>query len=361
MRATILLFQFGDLGDTLLTIPAIRAIRNRHAGACLVLLAKPQCAAQVEALGLVDAVVPIDKHAFDRISSLLALRPMLASIRLLWSLRRMRPTTIVVFHHLATRWGAFKFALLALASGAPRRVGLNNGRGWFLTASIEDKGFGQRHEVEYWLDVAGLLDARGEPSLEIAIPDADRRQAHRLLSEQGLDNQTLVALHAGTGWYGPGRRWSAERFAEVAHLLHRRAAVRCVLVGSSQDAEPSASVMNAGPDNLVSLVGRTTVGELAAVLERCTLLIANDGGVGHVASAVKTPVVSIFGPSNDRAWRPLTGQVVAADLPCRPCFYRDFQTGLPAGCATRECLQLVTPDDVLRATLSRLPDHATVA
>jgi ADP-heptose:LPS heptosyltransferase len=105
------------------------------------------------------------------------------------------------------------------------------------------------------------------------------------------------------------------------------------------------------------VVGRTTPRVLAAVLERCDLLLANDGGVAHVAATVQTPTVAVFGPSNDAAWRPLGAHVVAADIPCRPCFYRDFQIGLRGGCATRECLALVSPTQVAARALAILEDH----
>lgn len=100
---------------------------------------------------------------------------------------------------------------------------------------------------------------------------------------------------------------------------------------------------------ILDLVGRTSVGELAAVLQRCALLIANDSGVGHLAAAVGIQVISIFGPSNDDAYRPLTAKVVSVDLPCRPCLYRDFERGLPTGCESRRCMELVTPSMVAAA------------
>jgi ADP-heptose:LPS heptosyltransferase len=79
-----------------------------------------------------------------------------------------------------------------------------------------------------------------------------------------------------------------------------------------------------------------------------------------MAAAVGTPVVTVFGPSNDRAWRPLTGRVVAADLPCRPCFYRDFQTGFREGIPPRDCLALVTPRMVARVVLQVLDERQLV-
>lgn len=347
MQRRIILLLFGDLGDTLLTVPAIRAIRRRYPEARLTLLSKELPAHIVEQLGLVDRSIVVEKHVFDRPSSLLTPRSWLTLARLWLTLRRERPDTAVLFHHLVTRWGALKFGLLSLASGADRRVGIDNGRGWFLTEAVLDRGFGDRHEAQYFLDVAALLDAPGSLDLEAPVADLDRLQA-RTLIPVGTEGP-LIALHPGTGWYGPGRRWSVQSFIAAARLCLERFGGTCVIVGTEVEGADAAAVAEALGDRAINLVGRTTVGELGAVLERCAVTVANDGGVAHLSAAVGTPVVAVFGPSNDRAWRPLLGTVVAADIACRPCFYRGFERGLPQGCATRECLALVTPEMVTRA------------
>jgi heptosyltransferase-2 len=279
-------------------------------------------------------------------------------IRLWMRLRRERADTAILFHHLVTRWGALKFALLSLASGANRRVGIDNGRGWFLTDSVRDRGFGDRHEAQYFLDVARLLGAEGTLDLEAPVSDEDRRRASRLLN--GAGRGPLIALHPGTGWYGPGRRWPVQSFIRVAELCLDRVGGTYVIVGTSAEATEARVVTESLGDRAVNLVGLTSVGELGAVLERCTVTIANDGGVAHLSAAVGTPVVAVFGPSNDRAWRPLLGTVVASDLACRPCFYRGFERGLPAGCATRECLALVSPRSVADAVLPYVERSAAV-
>jgi heptosyltransferase-2 len=355
MPQTILVFLFGDLGDTVLTVPAVRSIRQRYPAARVVLVGKAVAAEFLTGLGVVDEAIEVDKHAFDRISSLANPVAVLRLAHLLVRLRRERADTVVLFHHLVTRWGALKFALLALASGAWTRIGLDNGRGWFLTARVRDRGFGARHEAEYWMEVVSLLDARGELALSAPISAQDRRRACELLAGVGPPARTLIGIHAGTGWYGPGRLWHASGFARAAELILADApAVHFLILGTDSDRHASAPVLDRLGRNANDLVDRTSVGELAAVLQRCALVLANDGGVAQLASAVGTPVVTVFGPSNDAAWRPLNSTVVSADLPCRPCFYRGFERGLPRGCATRECLDLVTPASVARAACAIL-------
>jgi len=357
MPETLLILLFGDLGDTILTVPAIRALRERYPHSRVLLLCKAATGRVVRDLALVDEIVAVDKHLFDRPASLLNPRALFALLRLMRSLRRERIDTVVIFHHLVTRWGTLKYALLSLATGARRRVGLDNGRGWFLTQAVQDKGFGDRHESEYWMDVSGLLGARGPLSLEFPVGDADRASAQRKLAHKGIGGEQLLAVHPGTGWYGPGRRWAPERFAAAVSLILEKRSMRCVVLGTEEDVEAATRVLDLLGEQAVSLVNETPLGELGAVLEGCSLLLANDGGVAHVSAAVGTPVIAIFGPSNDRAWRPLQGTVVAADITCRPCFYRDFERGLPNGCATRECLALVTPRMVAGAALALLAEQ----
>lgn len=359
MTESILILAFGDLGDIILTIPAIRALRRRYPDRHIVLLAKQMPGGLVAGLRLVDELIPVEKHLFDRPTAVVRPAALLALARLLWSLRRRHIATVVVFHHLVTTWGAFKYALLSLATGAHSRVGLDNGRGWFLTAAVEDRGFGVRHEAEYLLDVAALLDAPGTLDLELPVRPSDRQAARRKLADKGIQGR-FIAVHPGTGWYGPGRQWPARSFAAAAARIMEREPVRCVVVGTEQDREAAADLVAAMGVSAASLVGETTVLELAAILEVTELLLANDGGVAHVAAAVGTPVVAVFGPSNDRAWRSLTATVVASDIPCRPCFYRDLERGLPGGCATRECLSLVTPRRVADAALEILADRVVV-
>jgi ADP-heptose:LPS heptosyltransferase len=354
MPHTILVLLFGDLGDTLLAVPALRAVRRKYPQSKLLVMAKASPGRYMRDLGLADDVVDVDKHALDRLRSLA--NPMTAArlLGLTRRLRRQRIDELLIFQHLTTRWGSLKYALVSLAAGAPVRAGLDNGRGWFLTHRVLDRGFGATHESQYWLQVAALVGAEGEAVLEVAISDDDQRDASMLLREAGVRSGRILAIHPGVGWYGPGRQWGPSRFAEAAGLLLQRCTMDCVLVGTEIDREAAAVVATQMGTKVRNLVGRTTIGQLAAVLQRCDLLLSNDGGVAHLAAAVQIPTLTIFGPSNDAAWRPLGGEVISSDVPCRPCFYRDFGIGLRNGCATRECLSLITPAAVAERALALL-------
>ena len=151
------------------------------------------------------------------------------------------------------------------------------------------------------------------------------------------------------------RRWAPERFAQLADTLYTDVGGQLLLVGGAEEAALHAQILgmmgSAMPAR--SLAGRGSVKVTAAVLELADLFIGNDAGPMHLAAAVGTPTVAIFGLSNWQAWGPYTGNVpgrralvVKLDLPCMPCFYSGHLLGTPEGCATRDCLAMLGVDPV---------------
>ncbi|MBL8130990.1 MAG: WecB/TagA/CpsF family glycosyltransferase [Anaerolineae bacterium] len=348
----ILVVQLADIGDLVLSTPALAALRAAHPTDHLALLTTRHAAPILEGAGLVDELLLFDKHAFDRLSALARPRNLAAAVRLTARLRRRRYDAIVFLHHFSTRFGALKFAALAWSAASPRRLGLENGRGFFLTERIPDEGFGAKHQAQYWLDLMGLLGADPAPRpARIGVPDA----AHLLPRSA----RPRIALHAGSGGYSPARRWDPVRFAEVADRLIEQRDAEIVLVGGKGD--DSAAVRAAMRHAPLDLTGGTTLSELSAVLGGCDLFIGADSGVMHIAAAAGAPVLAIFGPSNAAAWSPWTpggrSAVVRSAPACSPCSYVGVGVGAREGCAARTCMRLVTVDQVTLAAV-RLLDSA---
>jgi ADP-heptose:LPS heptosyltransferase len=349
--ARILVVKLATLGDLLTTTPALRALHTSFPSAHVGVLTTPGHAAALRGLDSYDEVITFDKYAFDRPGD--ALRGVPAALEFGRELRDGAWDTLVLLHHLTTTFGVAKYAALSFASGARRRVGLDNGRGgWFLTEAAVDRGFGWRHEVDYWLDVVGVLGARhpGQPRLELCLTGADAAWA------EGHVPSGRVLVVPGSGAYSLARRWAPERFAAVGRaLLERHGLQPLVLSGLAPDEQALAREVadRIGPGAEVAPAAPTPQA-LGALVQRCRLVVANDGGVVHVATAVGTPVVAIFGPSNDRAWGPYPPdeaghQVVREQLACAPCIHRGHSFGTPQGCPARTCLALVGPDHVLAA------------
>jgi len=217
--------------------------------------------------------------------------------------------------------------------------------------------------VDYWLEVVGLLGARhpGLPRLELCVAPDDQAWA------AGRIPPSTVLLVPGSGAYSRARRWSPERFVEVGRALYERHGMQpVVLSGLAPDEAALAQRVAADIGTAAQVVPAAPSPQtLGALVQRCRLVVANDGGVVHVATAVGTPVVAIFGPSNDRAWGPYPPgqaghQVVREQLACAPCIHRGHDFGTPQGCPARTCLALVESDHVVFAAERALGVAETV-
>ncbi len=368
LPSCLLVVKLSDIGDVLTATPALRALRQSFPQAVIDVLVPPHSAPVLEGSPLVDEVIVFDKFCYDR--PFQALRPgnVLDAFRLGRELRQRHYDHLVILHHLTTRWGVIKYALLALVCGAKRRIGLDNGRGWFLTDKVPDNGFGHKHEVEYCLEVVGKIGAATDDRrLEIPISAADEAFARRQVPD---GRGPTVIIHPGSGGFDLSRRWSAAGFAQVADALAERYGASIILIGKEHDGvERVVSLMQAEPLNLAE---KTTLKQLAALLRGSDLFIGADSGVMHIAVAAGVPLVAIFGPSNYAAWGPWlereegeesplssgvegvklerkgNGVVVRADLPCCPCSYVGFAVGGRQDCQAR-CMEAITPGLVLRA------------
>jgi exopolysaccharide biosynthesis WecB/TagA/CpsF family protein len=354
MSERILLVQLADIGDLVLTTPALAALRAARPAAHLALLTTRHSAPVLPA-GLVDEIIPFDKHTFDRPRALLKPDNLREALGLAGRLRRGHYDTVVFFHHFTTRFGALKFASLAFSSGARRRVGLDNGNAPFLTDRIPDEGFGARHQAQYWLDLVGLLgaDTTARPA-QVAVAQGPGAVPAPLKAK--APGSIRIALHPGSGGYSLARRWEPTKFAAVADALAMEFNAQVVLLGTADDNVDDVRVaMRAKP---VDMTGRTTLAQLAAVLKTCDLYIGADSGVMHIAAAVGIPVVAVFGPSNPDAWRPWTpggrSAVVTSDAACSPCSYVGHSIGLRDGCAARSCMQMISAGRVVKAARALL-------
>ena len=339
----ILIVKLADIGDVITATPALAALRQRFPAAQIDLLTTPAAAAALPA-GLVDRVLTAPRSLARRPGELPAL------LRLLASLRRTRYDAALFLHHLTLGAGVAKYRLLAAATGAPLLLGLDNGKGGWLTHRVPDEGFGAWHEVEYWLQVVELLGAQtSDARLRPCYSATDLAAVEPLLA--GLGPGPRVAIHPGSGGYAPARRWEPAKWAAVADALIQRCGAQIILVGAPSDNVDAVQAAMAGPAR--NLAGQTTLPQLAAVLAQCDLFLGADSGVMHLAASVDLPVVALFGPSNHLAWGPWTPEnpstVVRLGLRCSPCSYVGHNVGARNGCWHRSCMADLQPEQVLAA------------
>jgi len=233
-------------------------------------------------------------------------------------------------------------AVMAWLARIPVRVGARvAGRGLFLTHSCADAG---GHETSRYMRPLALVApvdvARHDTSTYFWHDEGDREFADDLFAEAGLTGP-VVGMHLATTW--PTKRWAPERFAAVARSLVESGA-RVIITGVVSD-EPlrDAFLRDARGLRVVDAVGRCDLFQLAALIERCDAYVTADSGPMHIAAAVGTPVVALFGPTSPERHGPVGAGhgIVQASLPCMPCYRR--------GCKLRDknlCMESIVSDEV---------------
>ncbi len=370
----ILLVQLADIGDLVLTTPALSALREALPAAHLTLLTTRPAAPIVDGADLVDEIVTLDQSALNRATAFF-------SPINLWRVFALgHYDTVVYFHHFTIKLGTLKYALIGLATQAQRRIGLDNGNGWFLTERLPDEGFGAKHQAQYWLDLVGLLgaDSRPRPALVERVPYpylyGNKSQGFGPIFKLTPKALELIAairkfygqsgwhivLHAGSGAYSHARRWEPEKFAQVADHLVRDYNANVVLVGGRGD--DSSDVKQEMTADVLDLTGVTSLPNLADVIAKADLFIGAESGVMHIAAAVGTPVLAIFGPGNPDAWGPWNPDgsltVLRSAPECSPCSYVGHGVGLRDGCPARTCMRMVTVAQVVDAARRILDGEA---
>ena len=370
--AHILVVKLAGIGDLLLATPALQALHETYPQARIDLLVAPEAADLLKGWDVLHNIIVLNKYLFDSPKQFITHPQSLRPLADLWqTLHAGKYDAVLLLHHLTLRFGRLKHQVLMRASGAKWRVGLDNGHGWFLNVRVQDDGFGAKHEAEYSMSIAEAVGAKVQHKhLIIPLSDAERAQARQLVFQNTPEDtisRPIIAMHPGSGGYSTARRWDPERFAQLADTLHRDTGAQLLLMGGPEEAElhERITAMMQSDMPVRSLAGKGTIKVATAVLELVDLFIGNDAGLMHLAAAVDTPIVAIFGLSNQKAWGPYTGEknskraiIVSLDLPCMPCFYRGHELGTPEGCATRDCLASLGVDPVATAARHMLREHA---
>jgi heptosyltransferase II len=333
-----LVIQTSFLGDTVLTTPLLAQLANRGP---VDVVTTPASAALLANHPAVRAVIVYDKRGGDRgIRGLLRLA------------RRLRASRYDV---ALLAQGSWRSAVLALLAGIPSRIGFTSSTGrWLYTKRVP-----YRDDLHHAARLLMLARPNGrEPLPEelrptLAPGDAERSAVNALLAQHAVQpGQALVALAPGSVW--ATKRWPY--YPELARLLASRA--RLVVIGSGADA-PFAQAILAAEPSAIDATGRLSLLASAELIGRCGVVVTNDSAPLHLASAMGTPTVAIFGPTVPGfGFGPLSprASVVGRDtLPCRPCdrhgpqrcplgHHRCMRDILPALVAERALTLLLTPD-----------------
>ena len=297
----ILLIRLSSLGDIVLTTPAIRAVRTNFPNAYIAMLVAKQSADTLRENPHLDEIITFDRLAKDKDTG-----EMWRTVRLL----RERKFTLAI--DLQRK---FRTEMLMYLSGATERVG----KGWFCTVHVFERG--NKHATEHYFD---LLHAVGIPAedrkLELFLAESERGDALQRLKTAGVVDAGLkVGLFPGAGW--KLREWMPERFAAIGDRLVQHFNADVLIFGGEKETELVHTVANLMHTRAIPFAGNLQVRQLAACIEQCDLFLTNDTGPMHIAAAVGTPTVSLFGPGNHIRFQPLGAlhQTIRHDVPCSPC------------------------------------------
>ena len=331
----ILIRAVNWLGDAVMTIPAIGAVRTSFPGARITLLANPLVAELFTPHEWIDEVV-----VYHRKGSHAGLRGKLAIAE---ELKKHRFDLAILLQN------AFDAALLAWLARIPRRMGYQTDcRGLLLTHGSRVLDETRRlHQVEYYLAMLkeqGITT--GDRRLLLTVTQEEERDVAEMLKVEGVgEGDFLLGINPGAT-YGSAKRWYPERFAQVAVELSRRWGARVVITGGANEADIAGEIEAAMGGECLNMTGRTSVRTLMALIRRCNFFITNDSGPMHIAAAFGVPLVAIFGPTDHTTTSPFSERaaVVRQDTECAPCLLRECPTD-------HRCMAGVLSGDVVAAAL----------
>jgi lipopolysaccharide heptosyltransferase II len=324
----ILIRSSNWLGDAVMSVPAVRAIKDGRPDAHITIAAPAKIAPMWKLIPEVDAIIPLPDDS------------LLPVVRLL---RQRMPFDVAILFP-----NSLRVALESWLSGIPRRVGYRgHWRSWLVNQIVpapRKPGPLEHHSLRFLRIAhecgAAPLNAQ-RSSLNIRIQSANQLST--------VNHQPLkIGLCPGAE-YGPAKRWLPERFAEVAAKISAQSSAQWILFGTKNDAAVGEQIAGTIGDHCMNRIGKTTLDQLIDELRQCHLLLTNDTGTMHLAALLGVPVVAIFGSTEPHLTGPLgNGHIVLRHhVECSPCFLRkcpiDFR-----------CMKAVSAQEVADAVLSML-------
>lgn len=334
----ILVVRLDRIGDVVLSTPVLQALRASFPQAFIAMMVRSACQEILEGNPYCDQILAYDKEG--------AHHSAWQTIKFALGLRKWKFDTALLLHPSnRSHWIPFLAAI-------PVRIGYNRKQPWLLTHRMpHNKQEGVFHEAEYslqLLQVFGVAAMAPKPYVAV-LPQAVKRLEERLASASISAQDVLVAIHPSASCIS--KRWMPQRFAAVADRLMKEQGVKICLIAGKEEAAIARQVAQAMHSPAVDLAGQLTLSELAALMRRCTLLISNDSGPVHVAAAVGTPVVDIFGRNerglSPKRWGPLGSghRIIHKEVGCVTC--------LAHRCDIRFlCLSAITAEDVYEAAVA---------
>jgi ADP-heptose:LPS heptosyltransferase len=348
---SILLVKFWGLGNIVLLLPVIRLLRERHPNARITFVSLARNRDLLEACPYLDRRIYVnDRNVFTLAGTLVA-----AVVRA----GREKPDVAVDFEQFART-----SAIVAVLARSKQIVGLATpGQGRSILYHKRVRYDDRQHMGQTYLDLAraaGVTERLYRPE-PVPIDAAHRDEAAAFLATRwsGPEGGPLVLMHPGSGDNFQGRRWPSESFAELADRLVRKERATVVFSGGRGEAALTSEVIGRMKESAGALdaAGKVSVLGLAALIERCALIVTNDTAPVHVASSLGVPVFAFYGPNTPRLYGPLSRGSYAffRALPCSPCLTNlNYKT---SHCRMPVCIRDIGVDEVAERVTSRLAER----
>jgi heptosyltransferase-3 len=341
---SILLIQLGDIGDVVLTTPTLRTLRQNFPASNLVVVTRERSKELLEDSPWVSHVVPIKKK--DRNLAL----EIAFQIRFF---SRLRKNSFDAAIELRT---GTRGAILSCLSGARYRIGryADDGKLWrnrVFTHLVRPKNELSQYSAEHSLNILAPFNVTIESRKpELFVSSEKQKRADIILRREGVYiGDPIIAIQPFALW--KYKEWGVNKYIKLIDFIGTEYGFPILITGTAEERKRAEEIANRCRVNVRNLAGKTSIGEYAALLKACSLLIGGDSGGIHVAAAVGTPTLSIFGPSSALNWAPKGSKhhVIHKDWSCVPCREMECEFG-----DVSKCLEELSVEEVITVIKNRV-------
>lgn len=302
------------VGDAVMQIPALRELRRVYPDSHITLATRSRAQGIFEDADFIDGILP-----FEKSDSIFKQAKM-------W--REGKFDLAILFTN------SFESALVARLGGVKNRFGYaTENRSFFLTDSFPvPRWKNSRHEIYYYLNIASEAEKRipgaskiceQNPEFGLTVSDTRKEAVRKILNDNGVDADKKLIVFCPGSTNSRAKRWQTTSYAELNDKIQRNLKAEVVLIGSPDEITVSLEVAENSKLKPIVLTGKTSLAEVTAILSVCDLLVSNDTGPAHIAAALGTKTIAVFGPTNPLTTSPVNAEIIRKDVECSPCMLRD--------------------------------------
>lgn len=350
----ILVINLGGIGDILMSLPALKALRRLYPEAQISVWVVPRAKEILEGLDYFDELISFDISVKERrgFSSWFFPSRLGRLVNLLSFLRGKNFDLAINLRPLISGSSAIKMWFMLLFIRAKQTAGRDTEkRGSYFNYKYKESYISSTHEVCHQAKVIEMLGAVIDDwEIKIRLSSQDEEFARKFLEENKLlPDDLVIGINPGAPW--PAKRWPLEYFSQVIKELQKEERVKIVITGSQEEVVLAQELQRLTQAELIISSGKTTLKQLAALLKRFNLFITNDTGAMHIAASMNVPTVAIFRPGHLERNRPFMAKdryevLAASGLECAPCQKVD--------CSSLKCLADIKSQVVIKTAATLL-------